>query len=195
MSTCYILTWHHHNENQNWGFYSLVIDDIVTINGYELNCPIFSYQPDSKLYIYPGQTVFSHYPATEWNSNYSLWQCEFSSNQVQNFISKLNGEIDANTLSFVHRSKYDFALSCRLKSTNPFRNYTQKRYNCFAAVATWVNWLGNNSLLSIYNNAHNVSEGLRYMDYSPAALFERYAADNWYKTDYNNTPTTTLPVT
>lgn len=200
-ATCYIYTWHHSNENFYWGFYNLCVCGSYVIGGKTLVNPVFSYCPDSKLRIYPHGKTFSNYPATFLPSGYDVWRCTFYSDNVAAFISKISSLADGNTLSRQYTSSTDYYLECNLKqhladgSLNPFYQYSASRYNCFAAVATWVSWLGSNLLLDVYNSAHNVSDDQRYMEYIPTALFERYAKDYWQKTDYNNTPTTTLPVT
>lgn len=190
MSNCYVYIWNH-TAGKYWGFYNLCIHDTISISGYTLKNPVFSYCPDSKLRIYPNEKLSTYYPANEWSSGYDLWRFTFSSSKVADFISNLGTAVDTSTISRIYNSASDYYLECNLLSGNIFYQYDEIHHNAFEAVARWANWLGMARLLTEYTSAHNnIDDGNRYLQYIPKALYNSIGKSNWQKTEYDTSPTT-----
>lgn len=198
MSTCYIYIWHHENEDLYWGFYNLCIWGSYVVGGKTLINPVFSYCPDSKLRIYPHGKAFRNYPADVWPSGYDVWRCTFYSDKVNDFISSLSATVDSDTFLRNYTSSTDYYLECYLKETikdsngndvaNPFHAYDEIHHNSFEAVARWVGWLGNMTLLGEYTDAHSgVNDSQRFRQYIPSALYNKYGS-SWQKIDYDDDP-------
>ena len=63
-------------------------------------------------------------------------------------------------------SRQTFTVGYRYPVTSGvFKTYTEVKYNCFAATATWADWLGYGKLLSIYESASSNTDDSAYNMY------------------------------
>lgn len=161
-TTCYVRIWIPNDPNENWGHYDLYVNGSVSICGQSISNPVFSYYSDSKLYIFPVSRTKNNYPVSKWHG-YTAWTYSFSASSTA--IKKLGTSLT----SVIQNTSYNAStqlLTCTLLPDNKFSHYSRSEINSFAAVATWCSWLGSNTLLKIYNEAHDEA----YTKYLPAAL-------------------------
>lgn len=168
MAYCYARIWIPYDPEEDWGYYDLYINGTVTIKGRTLANPVFAYGHDSKLYIYPNSLTGSYYPINSW-AGYYAYRYKFTCNSFSNFESRMSSAI----ASFDSSSNSSL-VKCNIEQSNPFSTYSRQEINSFAAVATWCNWLGNSSLLTEYNNAHDNA----YQKYLPATLLSNSSISN-----------------
>lgn len=178
MSTnCFVHIWIPKNSTEDWGHYTLFIKGTIKLSGHEITNPVFSYRSDSKLYIFPKSQYANNYPINTWNG-YEAWKYKIvaSDTQLANFVSNINAASD-----IVEELSSKTLIVCTMKSGNKFSNYSRKKINSFAAVATWSKWLGCDVFYKRYNNVHNNA----YKAYMPAKMLESSYASNWTETTFN----------
>lgn len=93
------------------------------------------------------------------------WKFEASEAQVQNFKTKLKGCINNTVHSEDFFNWYDVTSAM-------FDDYDMTRSNCFSACAYFTSWLGNNRLMSIYNDYKDWEDG--YKNYFAWRMWLKY---------------------
>lgn len=160
------------------GHYDLIISGEHEFHGVELTNPVFSYRSTGELHVFEESASSDYYKTASGQYYHDCdiykWTFTLSNDKYDNFIDALS-DIIAQYTPMGDSGK---AFSCTLVSSNPFSTYDPQKYNCFHAVAVWLNALGNFTLKAIYDNAHENA----YLDYSPANMAKENAS---YWQSYN----------
>lgn len=154
------------------GHYDMIVEGVHTIWGTALTNPVFSYRATSILQIFEESVSSDFYLTGSASKNYSdssiyKWTFNFSDDKFSAFINALLDTVK----SYAVLDASGKAFGCTLKDDNPFHVYDYTQYNCFHAVAVWMNSLGSSLPLFIYNDAHNNA----YWDYSPSNMIAKYS--------------------
>lgn len=96
-----------------------------------------------------GQAMTPGYPYRLY-----YWHFQASESQVANFKTKLANWISSTTHTKTYYTWYDVTNST-------FKIYNIETANCFRAAAYFTSWLGNDKLMSIYNDYKDWDKGYR----------------------------------
>lgn len=154
------------------GHYDMIVVGRHEFNGVELENPVFSYRRPGKLQVFEESASSDYYNTSSGGGYHDCsiykWTFELPYDEYDTLVTELGKTIQ--TCSPLGNSGK--AFSCTLKDSNPFSTYDMVKYNCFHAVAVWMNTLGNLTLRAIYEAAHDYA----YWDYSPANMATKYGS-------------------
>lgn len=93
------------------------------------------------------------------------WHFEASESQVANFKTKLAACISSTKHTGSYHTWYDV-------TSDMFKEYVIEKSNCFSAAAYFTSWLGNDKLMSIYNDYKDWEDG--YKNYFAWRMWLKY---------------------
>lgn len=163
MSTCNIRIMVPINGNDWIGHYDLHLGGEWFFGDRNFINPVFSYENDGKLHVFEHQHSFAHYDAKK---PFEVWYCSFpaDTNQVRSCLRNIEACVASGP---VLNNNHDYVYTLN----NEFSEYSYREHNCFRATAIWCNWLGDNTLLQIYNRYTT-----NYEAYKPTKMKALYSS-------------------
>lgn len=133
------------------------------------------------LDVFPGNQSYTVY--TLHNADFAkcdVYKCSLtvSDSQYETFLNAIEGE---GVIDKVNEHPHaNVGIRCTLVPSNPFSTYVKTKTNCFRAVAVWLNLMGIDTLLKIYDQAHDPN--CDYLKYSAGRMVQKFASNPaWYK--------------
>lgn len=151
------------------GHYDLQLSGSVNMMGKNFVNPVFSYRrKESKLDIFNQSDSSLIYKSKDYrNSTIYEWSFTIANDaKLNEFCQLIAGEISG----YINHPDCTDGLKCTIRSDNVFSEYDLITTNCFRAVATWLNALGNYTLKLIYDGTHDNA----YMKYSAQKTVDKY---------------------
>lgn len=151
------------------GHYDLQLNANIDLYDRDFVNPVFSYRNDGTLDIFNQADSTNVYQSQNYKScSVYNWRFVIENNsRLDEFCNLIK-----SVVSSTERDGTDNVITtCYLKDGNVFKNYDFITTNCFRAVATWLNALGNYTLKLIYDGTHDNA----YMKYSAQKTVEKYA--------------------